>query len=91
MMYGSSDGAKSRLLRLERVKRYTEAILGLSDDQMDRLVAQLYDYKGQLNVVWFGSPPTDMQRVAFSKAWEMCGEPADTVFHNVDELWSKDV
>ena len=43
----------------------------------------------QLNVVWNKTKPTDMQKAAFSKAWELCGE--EDVFHCVDVLWSEDV
>lgn len=89
MKYGSNDGDKSRLVRLEKAKKLASAILGLSDAQIEMLVLEMYDYKGQLNVVWNKTKPTDMQKAALSKAWELCGE-AD-VYHCVDELWSEDV
>lgn len=89
MKYGSSDGDKSRINRLEKAAKLASAILGLSDEQMEMLVLEMYDYKGQLNVVWNKAKPTEMQKASFSKAWELCGE--DQVFHSVDELWSEDV
>lgn len=89
MLYGSSDGMKTRMVRLEKARSIAEAILGLSQDQMDMLVLEMYDYKGQLNVVWNNTKPTEMQKAAFLKSWEMCGE--SDVYHCVNELWSEDV
>lgn len=91
MIYDCNDGAKSRLQRLEKAHKLASAILGLSNEQMERLVSKMYDRKGNLNIVWIGSPPTDMQKAAFAKSWEMCGEEPSAVYHMVDVLWSEDV
>ena len=91
MIYDSSDGAKSRIQRLERAHNFAAAILGLNHVQLERLVSQMYDHKGELHIVWISSKPTDMQKAAFSKAWEMCGEQPKNVNHFVDDMWSEDV
>ena len=51
MIYDCNDGAKSRLQRLEKAHKLASAILGLSNEQMERLVSQMYDRKGNLNIV----------------------------------------
>ena len=91
MKYGGSDGSKSRITRLEKVQRLVGAILGLSDEQVEMLILEMYDHKGQLNVVWNNTKPTPMQKAAFSKAWELCAECPTEVYHCVNELWSEDV
>lgn len=89
MKYGSNDGDKSRLVRLEKAQRLASAILGLSKEQFEMLILELFDHKGQLNVVWNNTKPTEMQKAAFTKAWDLCGE-YDTC-HCVNQLYSEEV
>ena len=91
MKYGGSDDSKSRIDRLEKVQRLASAILGLSNEQFEMLILEMYDHKGQLNVVWNNTKPTQMQKAAFSKSWELCAECPTEVYHCVNELWSEDV
>lgn len=85
MIYTGNDGSKYRLQRLERASKYVTAILGMSHDQLDRLVHAMHDKKGVLMVEWMNTYPTKTQIAAFSRAWDMCGESPYSVFHSINE------
>ena len=68
--------------RLQKVTRIASAILNLDEAQLAHLIREIEDHKGRLIVRWL-HPMTDAQVRAFSTAWEMCGESADSTEHIV--------
>lgn len=84
MEFNAYDGALHRIERLQRASRIATAICGLSRDQADTLIKSLSDNRGSLEVVWHFEP-TDIQRNAFSVAWEQCRESAEKVSHTLSQ------
>ena len=81
MIFGSNDRQKWRDERLAKVSRVASKILGMTEEQMGRLVVGLFDSKGHLVVIWDDSSPTDQQKAAFGTAWSLSGENETSVTH----------
>ena len=69
-----------RLKRLQKVVRISGAMMGLTRQQFDLLIASIQDDKGLLVVEWT-HPWTQSQENAFRVTWGECGELQDSVVH----------
>lgn len=83
MFITSHDFAEYRQKRLVKAARLAAAILGLTQDQLKHLVYHINDHKGELTVVW-NHDHTPMAEMAWTVAWEQCGE------YNVTHQWAGD-
>lgn len=68
-----------RVERLQKVARIARTILGLSESQFDALIKAMKDDRGNLVIDW-KQRHTQQQELAFSTAWNECGEKLVT--HN---------
>ena len=71
-----------RIERLEKAFRIACSILHLDEAQLRALVHSTDDRNGTLTVVWNHSN-TEAQSIAWSVAWELCGEHPDKTIHRV--------
>lgn len=65
-----SETEPDRLERLNRVYGYAIALAD-ADDNVECItkLAKIHDHKGTLMVIWH-SPPTELERIYFLKAWK---------------------
>lgn len=79
------DNEEWRYKRIAKAVRLVCAILGISKLQLEKLIVEISDSKGILNVLW-KSEHTINQENAFKTAWEECGE--NIVIHgDQDEIF----
>lgn len=71
--YTSSDGSSHRFARLRKAVKIFTQIAGLTEQQAEMLINEVYDHKGELWVDW-KIPPSDAQRRAIESAWALCEE-----------------
>lgn len=72
-----------RISRLYTALAWFCRVYGISKEQVELLVDQIYDHKGILSVMWIrGQKPTPEQIRAWAIAWEIAGEPGANVNHN---------
>ena len=85
MYITSNDGSRYREERARKAVTFAIEIAGLTEQQADYLITQVCDFKGTLEVTW-KIPPSQQQRLAFSRAWLLCKESECGVRHFVGEL-----
>lgn len=73
MQISAYDDALWRVERVQKAIRLACTILGCTKEQLDELINQAYDHKGELIVGWKHTH-TKHQEAAFQTAWELCGE-----------------
>ena len=83
MQLSNDANAAHRQGRLRKVRRLVSVLMGLTQEQIDRLVESLHDDHGMLTVTWLTAPSFNSKR-AFEAAWEECGETARKVTHRVN-------
>ncbi len=73
MQISAYDNNLWRVERIQKAAKLACAIQGLTLDQLDVLVDEVKDHKGELVVKW-KHQQTPQQEAAFQTAWEFCGE-----------------
>lgn len=68
------DGNQWRVERLSKLVRIIIKITGLSRAQLDALIDEIHDHKGELIVHWKHDGCTERMQLAFKDAWSECGE-----------------
>lgn len=68
------DDQPFRVKRLEKARRIASAVLSITEQQSELLIAEMEDHKGTLIVKWKSWPITGLQQHAFDAAWRECGE-----------------
>jgi hypothetical protein len=68
------DDQPFRTKRIEKALRIASAVLSITPEQADLLIAEIEDRRGDLIVKWNTWPITELQRHAFDTAWRECGE-----------------
>lgn len=69
--------------RLLKARRLAAFQMGLSVSQLDRLIHEIKDDKGDLLVFWWDKP-TEKCKDAWGIAWHLCGEYECNVRHSVE-------
>jgi hypothetical protein len=67
---------KSESWRIDRLTKAATVfctIVGINRKQLDLLVKDLLDHKGELHVYWIETPSHRFMQ-AFDDAWKLCGE-----------------
>lgn len=77
------DGAQWRVERLEKVLRIVGRIYDITRAQMDQIVDEVADDRGELHITW-KHDHTYAQERAFAIAWELCKELPSKVFHHIE-------
>lgn len=82
MELNAYDGSLWRIERLQKFVRVVSTMTGLSEEQLDVLIENLHDHKGELIVHWKHGGCSPRMRLAFNDAWNVCGEY--NVHHTLD-------
>lgn len=73
MKYTAHRGESWRIDRLVKAADVFCTITGIARKQLDLLVDELMDHKGDLIVTWIETPSSRFMH-AFDDAWKLCGE-----------------
>ena len=69
-----------RVERLEKMLKLAITTTGLSRVQMNAVIDEVHDQKGELIITWKHGDCTERMKLAFKDAWSLCGEY--NVHHN---------
>lgn len=73
MKYIAHRAESWRIDRLTKAATVFCTIVGINRKQLDLLVKDLIDHKGELQVYWIETPSQRFMQ-AFEDAWHLCGE-----------------
>lgn len=82
------DGNQWRIERIQKAIRVFGQIYGITQPQVERLIVEAQDNWGTLHIYWHEDcfPPSEEQKMAFGKAWSLCGERPKDVDHFADSI-----
>jgi len=68
------DDAQWRIERLQKLLNTAVTTTGLSRTQLNAIIDEVRDHKGDLIVTWTHGECSDRMKLAFNDAWRLCGE-----------------
>jgi len=80
MLITAYDDAQWRIERLEKMLKTAVTTTGLNKAQLQAVIDEVRDHKGELIITWKHGDCTERMKLAFTDAWKLCGEY--NVHHN---------